>query len=117
MSTYLKYQYNWAKNVVNTFVEKYARGSYNLARMMDCPAGELRHFLCMMIATGNSLKWQIVKKIIKSLQSDEYADIRHLSPPEQKALYKCLAVLATDDQLDGKEAYKVLDSLRQQVLF
>ena len=117
MSTNLKYQYHWAQDVVNRCVEKYSRGTYNLARILDIPPGELRHLLTLVLARGHSLKWEALKHVIKYLERDRWADLKVLSDDDRKLLYKYVLYMATDDALDAKTTHEALDYLRQSVLF
>lgn len=111
-----RYSYSWAKGVVNTFVEKYARGTYNLARMLNLSPGELRHSMVLCLASGNSLKWRALKRAVVYASGYSEDDIKAIPVSERKTLYKCLYTLAVYDQLDEKNMHSTLDTLRQKRL-
>lgn len=118
MSTHskLKYPYNWGRDRVQPFVEKYARGTYNLARLVGIAPGLVRHMLIMSLCTGNSLRWEVMKFLIKDLCGDDPAAYRRLSNAERKQLYKYLLYSSENRVLDEKIAQKSLDMLRQRTL-
>ena len=113
MSTKLKYPYNWARSVSQAFFEGYARGAYNLSRLLDMPYGEVRYQCTLTLARGNSLKWEVIKRTIKYLHMDKFGDLRGLHQEAQILLIKCLRIMAEDDALDQKKASLLLDELNQ----
>lgn len=103
MSTHqLKYPYQWAKVPVNSFVEKYARGTYNLSLLTDYPPGMIRHRLCLCLAKGNSLLWESIKRVIITLEDYHGDDLRHLSDENRRLLYKNLRYDAENSVLNEK---------------
>ncbi|MBA7550015.1 hypothetical protein ES705_42520 [subsurface metagenome] len=100
MSTTLHYPYHWGKGVVQPFVEKYARGTYYLAKLLGIAPGVLRHYLILILCSGNSLKYEGLKKLIK--QNDLYYedDLSRYSDGERELLYKRLRSMGEDVVLD-----------------
>ena len=113
----LKYPYAWGRDRVNVFVEKYARGAYLLARLLDIPPGELRHYMTVLLCRGNSLKWEVMKRVIKYICMYDDVDFKHLTAEERKRLYKCLRTNAEDDEIDALDGREAIDSLIQIPLF
>jgi len=111
-----KYSYTWARDVVNSFVENYARGTYILSRMLHISPGELRNSMVTVLASGNSLKWRALKRSVVYAHGYSQSDIDAIPEKEWKTLYKCLYDLAIYDQLDEKNMYSTLDTLRQKRL-
>lgn len=116
MSSSFKYSYSWSRETVNRFVESYSRGWYNFARILDIPPGELRCKLSEVLASGNSVRWESVKRVIKSLSGYHPDDLKKFSKAESELLYKNLLYLAENDALDVKSDRDTIDSLRQQRL-
>jgi len=117
LSTQLKYPYRWGKTVVNEFVEKYARGTYFLAQMVNSSPGVIRHALIMTLCRGLSLKFEALKRMIKLLDSEEKDIYSQLDLPDRKLLYKYYLYLAEDDEIDARIEGEALDSLYQEKLF
>ena len=116
MSHRLKYPYKWAAAQVNSFVEKYGRGTYFLAKLLDCSPGEVRQSLVMWLAKGNSLRFEALKQVIKYMESYTMDDLRRVKVKDRKALYKCYLFIAEDDALDAKSVYSAIDSVGQREL-
>lgn len=110
MSTKLKYPYSWGKEPVNAFVEKYARGTYFLAKLLDTSPGKIRHGLILVICSGNSLQFEAVKRVIKTLEGYSSKDLERIGPKDRKLLYKYLLWFAQDDQLDSDFTKKGIDT-------
>lgn len=100
MSTRHKYSYQWSANVVNRFVEKYARGSNYLADLLSITNGELRHQLIMTLSSGNSLKWESLKRLIIHNEGNLTNENKAYSPEIKRELYKRLVSMSIDEQLD-----------------
>jgi hypothetical protein len=105
----LKYPYNWGRDIVNEFVEKYARGTYFLARMLDVPAGNVRHGLIVVLCRGNSLQFESLKRLIKQIDRDPPDYIAQLDAQNRKLLYKRYLWMAQDEALDVMTEKKGLD--------
>lgn len=112
----LKYSYSWAKGPVNMFVEKYARGTYFLAKMLGISAGELRHGLVLILASGNSLKFEALKRAIKVFDRDGEYKISHWSDKDKKLLYKWYLKMSIYDEIDSKDDRDILDKAQNQDL-
>lgn len=118
MSTYsgpnaLKYPYPWAKDVVIKFTESYTRGTNFCAKLLGISPGHLRFLLALVLARGNSLKWEVQKRIIKILEDYSDADLARLDISERRLLYKCLRSISEDDEIDARDGRDALDSLLQ----
>ena len=112
MSTHrLKYAYQWAKDPVSSFVEKYARGTYNLSKLVNLAPGLVRHYCCLTIARGNSLKWEALKRVIIALEDYSADDIKAMPDYARELLYKNLVYLAENDEIDFRIARKAIDNL------
>lgn len=101
MSTTLQYPYRWGKKPVNAFVEKYARGTYILAKMLDISPGLVRHGLIMWLCSGNSLRYEALKRVIKGLNDNQWVDYKPLDKATRHELYKRLLWMAEDEALDA----------------
>jgi len=112
VSTKLKYPYRWGREPVNAFVEKYPRGTYFLGKLLSINPGEVRHYLVLTICSGNSLKYEAVKRVIKVLEGYSAEDINKLSVEDRKLLYKYLVWFGQDETLDGNFTKRGLDSFR-----
>lgn len=112
----LRYPYNWARGQVQGFVEKYARGTYFLARLVDLTPGEIRMKLTMTLARGNSLRFESFKRAIKYLEDYSNAEISRFTPEERRLLLKWIVYLSEDDVLDEKSSSEPLDNLSQRKL-
>lgn len=108
----LKYPYEWGRNPVNNFVEKYPRGTYILAKLWDVPPGIVRHTLIRSLCKGNSLRYEAFKRVIKALDQYEMDDIKRISETYHQALYRLTEILAEDDVIDGEMYRKGLDTFR-----
>lgn len=120
MSTHrssLKYSYRWAKDPVNAFVEKYARGAYFLSRLLGISPGELRHLLVMTLCHGKSLRFESFKRAIKLMEDYSAEALARFSVAERKLLYKWIVYLAEDIELDRKIELDALDTLQNRFLF
>lgn len=115
MSTLLKYPYRWGVGPVNKLVEKYPRGTYYLAILLDIAPGELRHLLVLLICSGNSLKWEGVKRLIKYNETNSIDELKAYSPEVKKELYKRLVALCIDDVLDDAWQLYGLDTVKNIV--
>lgn len=116
MSTNLKYPYNWGRNHVQTFVEKHARGTYFLARLLGVSPGDLRVQLTIVLCQGNSVRWESLKHVIKYLEDYSSDDMRRLSDRERYLILKYYKVLAENEVLDEKSYSEALDTLRSNFL-
>jgi hypothetical protein len=116
LSTKLKYPYNWGRSVVQAFVEKYARGTYIFARLVNLSPGEVRHYLILILCSGNNLKWESLKREIMMCCNYESGDIGHLGVSGRKALHKCLYDSAVNNQLDLVNPLEAIDSTRTHEL-
>lgn len=105
----LKYPYRWGAGIVNGFVEKYARGTFFLARILDVSPGEVRHALVIVLCRGNSIRFESLKRVIKNLDTMESRDIARFSAEERKLLYRYYLYLAQDDAIDREIERKALD--------
>lgn len=112
MSTNLKYPYQWGKTPVNAFVEKYARGTYYLAHILDISPGDVRHKLILTVCSGRSVQFESVKRVIKTLESYTWDQVKRFSATDKKLLYKYLVWFAQDSVLDENITKKGLDSFR-----
>jgi len=112
----LQYPYKWCWSEVQKFVEKYARGTYFLGKLLDLPVGEVRHGLTMALALGKSVKFEALKKTIKYLESSTIDEIKRYTPEERKLLYRYYVYLSTDEVLDEKNPANSIDMLRQNFL-
>lgn len=118
MSTFpkLKYPYNWGVDKVQPFVEKYARGTGFLAEILSRSATDVRRGLVLVLCRGNSVRFESLKKLIKTLDRYDPSDFRRFSGKERKLLYKYYLFLAEDEAIDSKIAREALDSTRNEVL-
>lgn len=120
MSTHsekFRYPYAWGRDVVGKFVEKYARGTYFLSRILDRSPGDIRHGLIVVLCRGNSLRYESIKSLIKTLDREEDGVFRSLTVEDRKLLYKYYLFLAEDFVMDEKSAQRAIDSIKQRRLF
>lgn len=110
MSTKLKYPYHWGTRIVNALVEKYARGTYYLAKLVNIPPGQLRHYLVLLLCSGNSVKWEAIKRLIIYNQGNSTEELSKYSIEDRKELYRRLVVICTDDVLDNAWMLEGLDN-------
>lgn len=100
ISPNLKYPYQWAKRPVNAFVEKYARGTYNLSLITGVAPGLIRHRFCLILAKGNSLRWESIKQVVKVLDQDNPEDYRQLDDVTRHNYFKNLLYVEENRLLD-----------------
>ena len=117
MSNKLLYPYKWGKTIVNKLCESQDRGTRNFAEIVGISTYDLRHFLTLVICSGNSVKWESIKLLIKGLGDYERGDLSSLSLKEKKELYKCLRKIYDDKALDRLIARDAIDTLNQHRLF
>ena len=110
MSTKLQYSYKWGCTVVNNFVEKYARGTDYLCKLLYIPHTEIRHLLVLLLCSGNSVKWEAIKRLIIYNQGNDTAELDAYDEKTRKLLYKRLVQICTDDVLDDAWLLKGLDN-------
>lgn len=113
----LKYPYQWAKNPVNAFIEKYPRGAYFLSQLCGISPGELRHLLVLSLAQGKDLRFESFKRAIKLVSEYDVSDLARFSVAERKLLYKWIVYLSEDIELDRKIEFEALDRLQNRFLF
>lgn len=116
MSTHLKYPYRWGAQHVQSFIEKYARGTYFLARLLDISPGEVRHGVVLTLCKGNSIKFESLKRCIKLLEDYSIQDLARFSVKERKLLYKWYVVMCEEDELDARIARDALDMVGNHFL-
>lgn len=110
MSTTQKYPYNWGIPIVNAFVEKYARGLHYFCKLVGYAPGEVRHYLVLTVCSGNSIRWEATKLLIKQFNSLDADELKRYTEMERKALYKRLVSMAHDVVLDENNAKITIDS-------
>lgn len=108
----LRYPYNWGRTQVQGFVEKYARGTYFLAKIVGCSPGEIRHGLIMTLCRGSSVRFESLKRVIKYLDIEDAGVYDRYTEVEQKLLYKYYLYLAENEYLDEKKQVEALDTAR-----
>ena len=113
----LLYPYTWGRSKIQQFVEKYPRGTKNLYTLCGIAPTEIRHKLVLVLCSGKSVKWEALKRCIKTLEDYEAGDIRRFSDEERLLLNKWIVYMSTDDVLDGKSQREALDTVRQKKLF
>ena len=116
MSSNLKYPYRWCATQVNNFVEKYGRGTYFLAKLLECSPGEVRQSLVMWLAKGNNIRFEALKQVIKYMNTYTADDVRKVKVKDREALYKCYLYIAEDDVLDEKNINSTIDNMGQRNL-
>lgn len=109
MSTLLKYPYKWGKEVVNAFVEKYPRATWNTSQIMNLSPGELRHRLIMTLCKGNSVRFEAMKTMVILMKDYDREDLARFSQKERQLLYKYLLYLCDDAALDEKIRRQAID--------
>lgn len=117
MSTNLKYPYNWGRTIVQEFVEQYARGTYFLAKMCGLSAGDLRMRMTLVLCSGNSVKWESLKRMVLLMSDWDNSDYAKFSPNERRLVLKYYRYLAEDDVLDEKSVSGAIDNVSQRRLF
>lgn len=105
----LKYPYNWGRTVIQTFVEKYARGTYYLAKLLDISPGEVRHGLIMLLCLNRNLEFESVKRMIKIFQEEGKDIFSKFSVAERATLYEYYKKLCIYDEIDEKDGREALD--------
>lgn len=105
----LKYPYNWGRTVVQEFIERYGRGSYFLAKLLDITPGEVRHGLIMRLCRGDQIRFEAIKRMIKLLSDYSAEEIKRFSAEERKLLYKYYLYLCENEVLDEKDSSKAID--------
>jgi len=93
MSKSLKYPYSWGETVVNDFVSRYGRGTYNFALTIGISVGELKFYLINILCSGISEKWETVKRQIIDLELLSTEIIRNYDPAEVRLLHKCFVLI------------------------
>lgn len=120
MSKKLKYPYKWGAGIVDEFVNSYARATYLLSKLTERSPGEVRHWLIMALCSGNSVRYESCKQLIKALSHYELSDFAKFSLKERKNYLTYLKYLAEDDALDNINRRKVhrdtIDNLNQKRL-
>lgn len=111
MSTTLKYPYRWGVKPVNKLVESYPRGTKYLAFLLGIPLKDMRHLLVLLICSGNSVKWEGVKRLIKYNETNSTDELKAYSRETRKILYKRLVSLCIDDYLDDAWQLYGLDNM------
>ena len=105
----LVYPYRWGVGIVNTFVEKYARATYNFAKCVDLSPGEVRHFLILSLCRGNSLQFEAFKRTVKVMGDYTAEDLARYSPAQKKQLNKWLVYMNQEDVMNEKDERLLLD--------
>lgn len=117
MSYKLKYPFRWGRDIVNAFVEKYARGFKNMAMLCGMVPDDLRYDLIICLCIGKNVKFENVKLVIKTLEDYTVNDLKGFSHEDRKLLYKYLVMITQDAALDTEIARETLDNTRQRKLF
>jgi len=112
----LIYPYSWGRNIVNTFVEKYPRGTWNLAKLTAISPGEVRHQLIILVCTGNELKFGAMKRVIKCLCDYAPEDLKRLSFLSRAVLHKYLVLMGEDSEFYSRIDNTVIDDWQQRRL-
>ena len=112
----LKYPYNWGRTQVNAFVEKYARGTYFLGKLLGISPGDIRHGLIILLCRGNNTKFRVVKRVIVMLSDYDTETIRRMDEASRRSLYDCLRVDCENAVLDEKSLWEGLDRSQNRVL-
>ena len=102
MSTDFKYPYRYGADVVNEFVEKYARGANYLSDLLGISPGELRHYLTICFCRGVSFKWERIKALIKMNEYESRQSLKKYTDSQKIQLYKRLLWVAEDEVLQKK---------------
>lgn len=113
----LKYPYHWGRGIVDSFVEKYSRGTYFLSRLWGKDKSDVRHELVIALCRGNSMKYESLKRVVKVLEQYTKADIDRFSYAEKRMLSNYLEILAQDDELDSRIEREAIDTWRNRPLF
>lgn len=111
-----KYPYTWGRDQVNPFVEKYDRGTRNLANICEASVAKVRHGLIVVLCSGSSLRFESLKALIKALDQHPVDYVDRLSSQERKLLYKYYLYYAEDGLILAKNPHKALDIARQEEL-
>ena len=98
----LKYPYRWGAGKVNQFVEKYARGLYFLAKMAEISPGLLRHHMVIAICSGNSLRWEAWKALVKRSEYQDFRDFRDMPPAVRRKYLTLEKYMAEDEALEAE---------------
>jgi len=115
VSTKLQYAYRWGVKQVNPFVEKYSRGTDYLAELLEIDRNQIRHLLTLLICSGNSVKWEAVKLLIKRSDREPIEPLSYYSADEKKALYMRLRGICEGDVIYNSSSLFWLDSDRNLV--
>ena len=100
MSTTLQYPYRWGKTIVQKLVESYPRGTDYLAELLCIARKDMLHLLNLLLCSGNSVKWEGIKRLIKYNETNSTDELKAYTPEIRRQLYKRLVSLCIDDYLD-----------------
>jgi len=112
----LVYPYRWCAKRIEMFVEKYARATYLFGKCIGLSAGEVRHFLTLSMARGNSLQFESFKRAVKVFSDYTVEDIKRYSEKERKLLHKWIVSMCVDDELDERIAVSAIDNAQNHRL-
>lgn len=105
----IKYSYEWAQNTVQKFTERYARGTYFVAKMLDICHEELCSRLILELRLQNQFEWEASKKVIKMCKNANFRDYKHISVMDRRKYLTIVKVNAKENVLSEKFAQNELD--------
>jgi hypothetical protein len=70
----------------------------------------MRHLLVLLLCSGNSIKWEGIKSLLKSNEHRDPAELSAYTPEIRKELYMRLRGMAETDYLDKISGQHTLDN-------
>jgi len=104
-----KYSWEWSADIVQTFTEKFWRGTDLLAKILEIPKKEVIIRATERLASGNSVRFEAIKRLIKALDKEEWEDYRHLELVDRQVLIMRYLWLHEDETLDDFSKQTDLD--------
>lgn len=101
-----KYSYDWALNVVLAFVERYTRATDLFAKIADIPREKLLSYLISCVRCDKQIRWESMKRVIKSLNAYDFADFRKMDLQDRRNYLKYVKYEAEDFVLDDENCPK-----------
>lgn len=100
-SLHPSYSYEYSANVVDSFLDSYARVLIFVAKKLKMDPRELRKRL-IKIFQSNQPRWYITRETLKRIEKyDMYHDMAKLSREDFIKYYTCVKSLVEDDWMDG----------------
>lgn len=91
------YSYEWGQNVVQAFVERYARGTYFVAKMLDISHEDLCFRLIEEVRLDIQQDWEASKIVIKRSCREHFRDFDHIGVKERRKYLSLVKQNAKED--------------------